>query len=300
MTEPTFTFGVKTADDTDSGSSGGDWIHRFAKPGTYRLRFLEEFEDWTVYWEHFSADKKTTYPCTANTVAEKKSCKGCTSPSEKEAKPSKKFLVNAVQITGKDDEQGYAHLWKMPHHSLKAAFELNRDKYSTLTDRDYLIIRTDDGSGVSYMLDREDKQPMDLSVYAKQDHQAALMQEYQEAWDPEARQAKEDRREAAKNKRDEAPKEEPEAKPAVEEEVPDALLSAEERAAKAAKPKLSLAKEPEPEPEEEVEITPSSIRGMKAEGILALFEQAGLDLPEGIDKSDQFVLAEALIAALTS
>lgn len=296
MTE-TMTFGVKTTEDTNEGGSGGDYIHRFAKDGEYRLRFLEEFEEWTSYFEHFSGQKKTSYPCTGD----RRTCPGCTSPDQDEAKAAKRYLVNAVLQDPKSDKQGYAHLWKLPAPSMKEPLSRFAAKSGgTLTDRDYTVIRyTNDSGQVRYNLDREEQEPLDLSKWELQDHQAALMQEYLEAWDETARAAKQERQTAAKEKRedvepkktfrmgaDPAPQTEP------EPEVPDALLSKQERDAKAA----AATTEPEPE----VEVSPSSIRSMSAAELVKLFKQAGFESElDGLNGSDRDALAEALIKLLS-
>src|SRR5580765_1006110 len=93
-------FGIRAAESTST--TDGDYI-RYFKKGETRLRFLEEVGDWTEYWAHFNASKQRDYPCTGD----RKTCPGCNSENEREAKASKRFLTNAVH-------EGFVNLYKVP------------------------------------------------------------------------------------------------------------------------------------------------------------------------------------------
>ena len=97
-------FGVKKKDApaASSGGSGGSFIKYFRK-GETTVRFLEPATDeWTKYFEHYSASKQRTYPCTG----ERDTCPGCTSDDKREQQASCRFLVNLL-----DTETGVQYLF---------------------------------------------------------------------------------------------------------------------------------------------------------------------------------------------
>lgn len=306
------TFGVKSKDYVDAGGEGGDWIHRISKDGEYRFRFLEPLDDWTVYWEHFSAEKKTSYPCTGD----RNECPGCTCGNENEAKASAKYLVNAIQQNPGNDKQGYAHIWKLPHYSLQEDLERYNGRAGTIMDRDYTVYRYNQKGKTNYSVDREDKDEnaLDLSKFKLQDHQEALKQAWMEVWDPETRAAKQkefEDRKAAKEKKaasiaaDEEPEADLEKEPistagVTVDDIPYALLSPEEKA-KRDKPTLVV----DEEPKEEAPLTTSRIRKMSFEDLRATYKRAGIDIPEDyldtevISEADRVNMAEYLIEQLS-
>ena len=299
----TFTFGIQADKDTDAGvNAGGGWIRYPNKDGEFQLRFLEEFEQWISYWEHFSMPKRCSYPCTGD----RETCPGCNCGNEKEAKASKKFLMNALQSSGQG--QGYVNLWKITASAQMRADLLRfRDKAGgTLTDRDYTIIRSTINGRTSYSIDREDKEPIKLEQYSNLllDKQEALNEAYEIAWDDEKRAARdkeyEERKKANESKGadkratngNSAPKQ------AKQEPVPDELKTPEEKMAAAGeeffgKPKLAAV----PEPEEDITLTLSDIRKMDTTKLKELFRRSGFDTPE---TDDQQVLADQLIAELSN
>jgi hypothetical protein len=297
-------FGVKASEEVETPRDG-DWIHYFPKDGEYRIRFLEEWEDWLSLWEHFSMDKKCSYPCTArqeDDSVDKSKCLGCQSASEKEASASKRYIVNAMIQDGQG--AGYVHLWKIPS-SLKVDILRHRDKshsdpkLRTITNRDFTIVRYSSGGKTNYSIDKEDTEPIDLSKYALLDKQVALEAAWNFAWNDEFRKAemvkREERKTAAtKKKESEKAADEPEDSPPEEEpEVPYELQTATERT-NGAKPTLTVVKD---EPEQ-VRLSTSQIRKMTAEGLRNLFTQGGYDYPEEIeDNRDE--LAELLIHNLS-
>lgn len=283
-------FGVKAPDEVDQPQGSDRYIRYFNKDGMYTLRFLEPWEQWTVYWEHYSNKYRCSYPCTANSPDERKDCPGCQlsdsqdEMDQREAKPSKKYLVNAIR-TDDEKSEGYVDLWKIPG-SLKEDLVLNNSKDKSLSKREYNVIRREKNGRTSYSLDKEDPMPIDLSVFTDKlrDHDAALTEAWENRWDEAKRNENQARRAEAKQ----AAETKTEAK--VDDEPPFEPPAS-------TKGGLSLVKDPEPEPEEEpITITVSSIRQMSAEQLRKLYAQGGFEAP---DTDDQAVLAEKLIAALS-
>lgn len=282
-------FGVRADQDTGA-SSGGDWIQYIRKNGEMTFRFLEDWPVWTIYWEHFSQDKMLGYPCTGDRAT----CPGCTSPNEREARPTKRLLVNAVPITG--DRAGRASLWKFAG-GLKEALERFRAKspHNTLTDRPYTIIRSEGSTGrVQYDIDREDVEPFDASKFELKNHQEALSRAWAEANDPEKTAQVMADREARKNASQQV------------EEAKDDGDPLDVFRTEAQKERAQELKEQEPkserrlsvvenDQEEERSLTPSAIRRMSLDDLKELYRFSGLDAPESTDRRE---VAEALITHL--
>lgn len=170
-------FGVKAGEepayDPETSSVGGSYIKYFKDYST-TLRILEEINDWTSVWMHFSQGKNRDYPCTDD----KPTCPGHNSENEREAKANKRYIVNALNV-----DTGYVDLYKIPY-SIYEDFVRYSDKFGTITDRDYTVYKSKDGNKTSYSVDREDPVELDLSQYdgLKKDHQEALQEAFREVW----------------------------------------------------------------------------------------------------------------------
>jgi len=293
-------FGVKADQDKDTGQGGGEqFIRYFGEDGAYTLRFLQPFNEWTAYWEHFSMKFRCSYPCLANEEEgiSKDECPGCqlaTSDDEgdqREARGNKKLLVNAIRT---DDERsaGYVDLWKIPG-SLREDILFNNARDKGLSKREYIIIRREKNGRTSYSLDKEDPMPIDLAMYADKlrDHNEALTKAWEYRWNPEVREAEQKRRAQAKEAHESADK-----APQVHDGGDTEPPPFEKKATK--KGGLSIVPEPEPEPEDEqINVTVSSIRQMSPEQLRRLYAQGGFEAP---DTDDQAELAEKLISVLSS
>jgi hypothetical protein len=290
-------FGVKADQDKDTGQGGGgDYIHYFGEDGAFTLRFLQPWNEWTAYWEHFSMKYRCSYPCLANEDEgiPRSECPGCQLENsqdegdQREARANKKFLVNAIR-TDDSSSDGYVYLWKIPG-SLKEDLLFNSARDKGLSKREYIIIRREKNNRTSYSLDKEDPMPIDLSMYADKlhDHNEALTKAWEYRWDPEKREAEQKRREQFKKNAENAPA------------VHDGGSTEEPPfEGKGKKGGLSIVPEPEPEPEadEQINVTVSSIRQMSPEQLRKLYAQGGFDAP---DTDDQTELAEKLISVLSS
>lgn len=296
-------FGVQADQETKlAGSGGSDFVRYLKTNGEYRLRFLEEYpEGFTSYWEHFSNEFKCGYPCTRE-----KDCPGCNVESEKEARPTRRLLVNAYLVSAPEKDNkgvGYSGLWKFPAASVEPTIKRAKDSKGTVLDRDFTVIRYEDNNRVNYDVEREDPEEFDSSKHPPAaDHEEVLQESFEYRWDPAHREEKKAEQEKRKADRDSKAKtEEVEQDHAAEPEpeTPYELLSKEERAAKdkaekpAAKPrgkKLALVPdEPEEDEEDNIQLTPNQVRKMSVSELKKFYRKAGLDL---IDSEDQKELAD--------
>lgn len=165
--------GVEPAWDADSSGSGGSYIKYFKEEQT-TLRFLEEIPEWTSVWMHFNNTKNRDYPCTDD----KPTCPGHNSDNEREAKAAKRYIVNALDVN-----TGYVDLWKIPYSIIDDLLR-QADRFGTIMDRDYTVIKNKVGNKTDYSVDREEKSVMDLSEHRAQmkDHQEALENAFREVW----------------------------------------------------------------------------------------------------------------------
>jgi hypothetical protein len=170
-------FGVAQAQepayDPEANGSQGSYIKYFKDKAT-TLIFLEEIKDWTSVWMHFNQTKNRDYPCTDD----RPTCPGHNSENEREAKASKRYIVNALNT-----ETGYVDLYKIPY-SLIDDLLRQSDKFGTIMDRPYTIYKDQVANKTSYSIDREEKTDTDLTEAKTQlkDHQEALKEAFREVW----------------------------------------------------------------------------------------------------------------------
>lgn len=252
-------FGARRADAPARGSSSGKFIKYFQK-GDKTLRFLEEMDDWTEFYDHYSQSLRRSYPCTGN----RSTCPGCNSDDERERKASLRLLVNAL-----DPETGYVDLWKVPI-SLEDPMERFVEKFGTITDRHYTVTQYKDSKGVSYGIDREEKDSTPVEDYADKmtDHQDALLEAYNEAWGEDAADEESPVQEPSPRK--------PKGSKDTEEDEPPFSKRAEE-------------------PEDEDVIDEEDLYDMDAQQLKDLFKSSGLTVPR---TSDPEVLRERLLEEL--
>lgn len=271
-------FGVKVADaPAQSEEAGGSFIKYFPKKGDYRLRYLEEVSEWTRYYEHFHQGKQRSFPCTG----EKSTCPGCTSSNEKTASASKRYLVNCL-----DPATGYVDLYKIPT-SIKGDFDRFSDKDGgTILNRDYTVVRYEEDGKVKYSLDREDREPRDLTEARThiKDHQEALAAAYVEVWGglPGAETDSDDELAAPVNKS--------EARATLQDQINKKLTDPDNPPSEPVSPPV------EAEQEQETTLSEDALRAMKPDELRTLFVRCGLQDP-GPDKSAD-ELTDMLIEAL--
>jgi hypothetical protein len=126
--------------------SGSDYI-RTLKKGETTLRFLQECDDWVQYREHWTLEGKS-FPCTKD----RDTCPGCTHPSEKVSRSSRKYAVN-VLLKPQDTHM----VVKLPV-TVANRFEARSERNEgTITNRDYIIIKSGEGLDTEYDVETGDK-----------------------------------------------------------------------------------------------------------------------------------------------
>lgn len=104
------------------------WIKNF-RDGETRVRFLVEPDVAVTYREHY--DEGVGYfPC-----SEEKDCVGCTDDNQKVRQRSRRFAFQAL------DERGNQQLYKVGSR-LHRSLESKQQRLSTITDRDYTVVRS--------------------------------------------------------------------------------------------------------------------------------------------------------------
>ncbi len=165
--------GVEPEYDPDASGSSGSYIKYFKDKAT-TLIFLEEINQWTSVWMHFNQTKNRDYPCTDD----RPTCPGHNSENEREAKASKRYIVNAL-----NPETGYVDLYKIPYSLIDDLLRYS-DKFGTIKDRPYTIYKDQATGQTKYSVDREDPTDEDLTEAKTQlkDHQEALAEAFREVW----------------------------------------------------------------------------------------------------------------------
>lgn len=265
--------GVAPVYDPESGSSGGGSYIKYFKDSETRLRFLEKISDWTEIWMHFSQSKSRDYPCTG----ERSTCPGCNHENEKEAKASKRYIVNALS-----PKSGYVDLWKIPVSIIDDLLRLEAADGSIMK-RDYTILKFQKDNGTKYSVDKEDRDALDLDEYIKlsKDHQEALADAFREVWGglpEEDGYTGGDLYEAPITRQGYLRLATPE--PAPKQEFPDV-------------PPTEPASQQD---EDSQELTEAQLRAMDADQVIEVYKMARVPVPAFSDKDE---LVDKLIAALS-
>lgn len=281
-------FGTKaTRDEIEKASEGGGYensIWNF-RPGSTTVRFLEEIgnKEWTSYWEHYDGLKRKFFPC----PGKDEGCPGC----EAGNKASKKYLVNLLIQSSDDDKvkSGYVNLYKVPA-SLVSKIMRRDDRYQTVCDRDYEVIRMGSGMDTEYDLETGDKSHVDIESYLDQftDHEAAL----QTAWESYAGKEKPKAKVAAKPVRKDE-----------DEETETFRAKAERQRAERQDDAGDPPSEPRPQSEsadggadDEEVLSEDAVRSMSIDQLHTLYSRTGLAVPAEAKTAEE--LADYLIEKL--
>jgi hypothetical protein len=280
-------FGKKVGEGgiTTQPAISGDWPKGLRK-GETRVRFLSEIPEWEEYWEHFDETVKF-FPCTGD----KNTCPGCTSPVERTAKASKRYLAPVL-----DPKTGKVWGLKMGI-DLSNRLSLRNDRNNqTITNRDYTLIRTGDGLETEYDVEQEEVVAIDLSVYRDAiDPQDLLASQFAAAWpdfSPNGAtataapaKATRQRRTASQLTPDEERLEKAKARAAAPPvELPDDPPSKGSVAEAAPEPEPA----PQPSDGETVEITEEDLRNMGRADLVKLARQA--ELPVTLTMSREAII----------
>lgn len=164
----------QSADEAANDTRGsGSAYMKYFKDGDTVIRLLDEPSAWLYWWDHFDPSG-FSYPCTN----ERDTCPGCTSPSEKVKRASRKISFHVL-------EGDFINVYKVPP-VLADKFKLRFERTGTVTDRDYMVTRYKTGSGdkkkTEYDLEASPPDHKDLSKYELQDMEEMLAQQYDEIW----------------------------------------------------------------------------------------------------------------------
>lgn len=142
-------FSVKKSEAPASGGEGV-YLRSFPK-GETTVRFLEEPDEWRLYYEHFVGQQ--SFPCTGDT----NSCPGCTHDSEDVQRRSRKYGT-FVYNTKWNDVVPY----KLPMTLANRLTNRAEKNDGTITNRDYVVIRSGDGLRTEYDVDSDEKYTVDV------------------------------------------------------------------------------------------------------------------------------------------
>ena len=163
-------FGQRKAEATSLDSSNeGNYLRNF-KDGEVTVRFIEECDDWIVFREHYL--NKKSFPCT-----EDDSCPGCNSDDDDVRRASRKYATNIMLVSNK------AVLpFRIPITLAKRAFSRAERNDGTITNRDYVVMKSGKGLDTEYDIEAEDKYTLDLDSLRKEakDLQEILRIAYEE------------------------------------------------------------------------------------------------------------------------
>lgn len=258
-------FGKRAAEapKIQPGEAGGTRWMRTLKPGEYRMRFLQETDDWIQYWEHFNPTPGGfPFPCTGD----KQTCPGCTSGIEKMEKASPKYAVNA-----KVGE--YVDIYKFPTKFFNKMDIRSERNGGTITDRDYMVTRIGNDTSTDYDIDMLSKNEINLSELKLHDIQESLKAAFFEAW-PDWKSG-EVQSETDAGTRQEAPKDE-------------ARSTEKSGLDEFAKPEAVS----QPAAPAEKEVTEAELRAMSGDQLRALCDEEGIKYPEElrhVEDSEKFV-----------
>lgn len=154
------------------GAGGGDWI-RYLKEGDTTFRILEDPDDWTYYWEHFSPSG-FSFPCNSED-----DCPGCSSENEKMSKVNRRIAFNALQSWQGNDYVNVYKIGPMVGDKLENRYK----RLDTLTDRDYTITKyKTNGDRWDFDVEGGIPTPVDFSKYDLKDIESMLMEQWEEHW----------------------------------------------------------------------------------------------------------------------
>lgn len=238
-------FGTKKKDAPEEvgGSGNGMYLRNF-KDGEVTVRFLEETDDWIVFREHYLNGK--SFPCTGD----RDSCPGCSHPDEGVQKAGRKYATNVWL-----PKQNVVLPFRIPISLAKSLFTRSEKNDGTITNRDYVIMRSGKGLDTEYDVDSDEKYSVDVSSLLAQgmDIQEVLQESYNEVWGTET--VKESRF-SGKQKGD-------------EEEFPT-------------KTEVQSASEDN----SEIEIDEDALYEMPIADLVDLSEKVGLEVPDGTKKGE--------------
>lgn len=256
----------EAAEEPARGGGGGDWI-KYLRDGDTTFRILQDPDDWTYYWEHFSP-AGFSFPCPRSPDDPVEMCPGCASDNDKMKKVSRKIAFNVLQGYNGND---YVNVYKVSS-TLAEKLKNRFARFGTVTDRDYTITKfKTSGDRVDYDLEGNTPTPVDTSKYDLRDIESMLAESYDEQWgNPAQAQANRAGTEQASRETEVAKKVRSlQVAPEVKREDPPS-----EPAAQRAEPKA---------------VREEDLRQMIPDDLRILCKEQGIDLPGELQASDDIV-----------
>lgn len=140
------------------GNRGGRSAQIFIKPdSSIKFRFLTEPTGWMEYQEHYDEDKKKFVPAIDNDPLDNHQ-------SDRTRRTSRRWLANILNL-----EDGRVHVVKLNPDQLQRLLT-RYQRYGTVMDRAYEIIREGGGRDSKYSMDQDDPVQMDVSNHLSKCH----------------------------------------------------------------------------------------------------------------------------------
>lgn len=247
----------------------GDFLRNF-KEGDTKIRFLNETDDFIMFREHYTPDTKS-FPC----LQDSPNCPGCNSEIESVRKSSRKYACNVLMV-----DTGYVNAVKMPVTLVNRIVTRSERNGGTITNRDFVVIRTGKGLETEYDVDQDDKYPVDLEQYASslKDINAILQSSFEEIWGPVSSYEKSESKKPAKVS---------EAKAATAEVASKSAEASEDFPSKSASSSGHA---------DDEEIDESAVRAMTINQLVVLASRANIDV-SSVETREEIV--ELLISELS-
>jgi len=264
-------FGTPASEVNDSS---GDYL-RTVKAGDTKVRFLQEINTWTGYYEHFKG--KQGFPCTGDRMT----CPGCVDENPEVQKATRRWGTNVLIV-----DTGQVQAMKLPSTLKKKCENRAARNDGSITTRDYTLIKEGSGMETTYDIDQDEKYKIVLEDYDEslQDIEEVLAAMFDDVWG-EGSSA-----EYLAGKVESAPK-----ASRKRETVDDQIEKWEEEKAAAKTPaKKAAAKKAAPAPAEDTEVTEEQLRAMSLLELITIADKESVDI-NGLKDADEIV--NAILAA---
>ena len=157
--------------------TGGDFI-RYLKEGPNTFRILQEPDEWTYYWEHFSP-AGFSFPCPRGKDDPMDLCPGCSSDNDRMSKVSRKIAFNVLHSVNGNEYVDAFKIGPMVSEKLDNRYK----RWGTVTDRDYTITKYKTSADRwDFDVEGATPTPIDLHKEEWKDIEAMLQESWNEAW----------------------------------------------------------------------------------------------------------------------
>jgi len=164
-------FGQRKADAPPIMEGSGRYLRNF-KDGDTVIRFIEEPDDWIVFREHFTVERKS-FPCTED----RDSCPGCTSDIESEQRATRKYGTNLWLV-----KSDLVLPFRIPMSLAKRVFSRAERNEGVITNRDYVVMKSGKGMDTEYDIESDERYNVNLKDLLSKalDIQEILSESYDE------------------------------------------------------------------------------------------------------------------------